>query len=162
MAQWPSTWRIGLTRMARAFNVDARVSSFELPALTKQQIKALMSDLDQQDARSVIILAVAELWQREIGETQLKTYTYRDIAPDTLSATDLRAEAKAYPAAAAYRITIYDATGTRAQAETADALYVDGRLGIAWGADATWADVKDVESGIEMWLNDGEAWEAAN
>src|SRR4051812_18970628 len=98
-------------RMARAFNVDARVSSFELPALTKQQIKALILDLDL-DARSVIIRAVAELWQREIGETQLKTYTYRDIVPDELSATDLRAEAKAYPAAAAYRITIYDATGT--------------------------------------------------
>jgi hypothetical protein len=94
----------------------------------------------------------------------MKTYTYRDIVPDTLAATDLRAEAEANPAAAAYRITIYDATGTRAQAETAEALYLpsNGRLGIAWGADATWADVKDVDSGIEMWLNDGAAWERAN
>lgn len=94
----------------------------------------------------------------------MKTYTYRDIVPGTLSANDLRAEAETNPAAAAYRITIYDATGTRAQAETAEALYLhsEGRMGIAWGADATWADVSDVESGIEMWLNDGNAWEAAN
>lgn len=149
--------------MARSFSVEARVSSFELPALTKQQIKALILDLDL-DARNVIIRAIAELWQREIGDAELKTYTYRDVVPDTLTATDLRAEAEANPAAAAYRITIYDATGTRAAPETAQALYVasEGRMGIAWGADATWADVKDVESGIEMWLNDGEAWERAN
>lgn len=94
----------------------------------------------------------------------MRTYTYRDIVPDTLAATDLRAEAEANPAAAAYCITIYDATGTRAAPETAEALYDlnAGRMGIAWGADATWADVSDVESGIEMWLNDGDAWEAAH
>lgn len=94
----------------------------------------------------------------------MKTFTYRDITPDALSATDLRAESESNPGAAAYRVTIYDATGTKAQAETAEALYVatEGRMGIAWGADATWADVSDVESGIEMWLNDGDAWELAN
>lgn len=53
--------------MPKPFNVEARVSSFALPDLTKQQIAALMSDLDT-DARSVIIMAVAQLWQREIGE----------------------------------------------------------------------------------------------
>ena len=53
--------------MARAFKVEARVSSFELPALTKQQIQALMLDLDM-DARDIVIVAVAELWQREIGD----------------------------------------------------------------------------------------------
>lgn len=90
----------------------------------------------------------------------MKTFTYRGIAASDLTATDLRAEVT--PTAETYRITIYDATGTRAAPETAQALYANGRLGIAWGADATWADVKDVESGIEMWLNDGDAWEAAN
>ena len=61
-------------------------------------------------------------------------------------------------------IRIYDAAGITPAAETADALYLpdEGRLGIAWGADATWADVEDLESGIEMWLNDGDAWERAN
>jgi hypothetical protein len=63
--------------MARAFNVGARVSSFELPALTKQQIQALILDLDL-DARSVIIRAVAELWQREIGEPDRDIYAELD------------------------------------------------------------------------------------
>lgn len=60
-------------------------------------------------------------------------------------------------------ITIYNNLGQQ-EAETAEALYLpdECRLGIAWGADATWATVDDVESGIEMWLNDPEAWEAAN
>ena len=53
--------------MARAFNVDASRSSFELPALTRQQIQALMTDLDES-ARDVVIQAVALLWRREIGE----------------------------------------------------------------------------------------------
>lgn len=147
--------------MARAFDVGARVSSFELPALTKRQIKALILDLDL-DARSVVIRAVAELWQHEIGATELKTFRYDQISVQDLSATDLHSEVVS--GATAYRITIYDATGTRAAPETAQALYDpnSGRMGIAWGADATWADVKDVESGIEMWLNDGEAWEAAH
>ena len=53
--------------MAKPFNttVAGRVN-IDLPALTKQQIKALMSDLDM-DARDVVIRAVAELWGREIG-----------------------------------------------------------------------------------------------
>lgn len=53
--------------MPNAFKVEARVSSFELPAQTKEQIKALMWDLDT-DARSIVVLAIAQLWQREIGE----------------------------------------------------------------------------------------------
>lgn len=97
----------------------------------------------------------------------MKTFTHCEIHPELLTATDLAAEwadrsGPNTPAMNAYSITIYDATGTQPAAETAEALYVDGRLGIAWGADATWADVRDVESGIEMWLNDGDAWEAAN
>ena len=90
----------------------------------------------------------------------MKTFRYDHISVQDLSATDLHSEIVS--GAKAYRITIYDATGTRAQTETAEALYANGRLGIAWAADATWADVTDVESGIEMWLNDGEAWERAN
>jgi len=52
--------------MARAFSVDAARNSFELPPLTRQQIQSLMLNLDL-DAREVIIRAVAELWQREVG-----------------------------------------------------------------------------------------------
>ena len=61
--------------MPRQFSIEARVSSFELPALTKEQIVALILDLDL-DAREVVIRAVAELWQREIGEPD------RDLAQE--------------------------------------------------------------------------------
>jgi hypothetical protein len=92
-------------------------------------------------------------------DTTMKTFTLTPIAPAALTATDLRAEAQS--GMEAYRITIFDADG-RPAPETAEALYAEGRLGVAWGGDATWADVPDVERGLEMWLNDGEAWKAAN
>jgi len=93
----------------------------------------------------------------------MKTYGYYGIDPYALTATDLLKEAQAANKPHAYAVRIFGEDGKQA-AETAEALYLpsEGRLGIAWGADATWADVKDVESGIEMWLNDGDAWEAAN
>lgn len=53
--------------MSRAFNADSARSTFELPELTRKQIQALILDLDM-DARSVVITAIAQLWQREIGE----------------------------------------------------------------------------------------------
>lgn len=53
--------------MARVFNVETARCSFDLPPLTRQQIHALILDLDM-DARQIIIQAVAELWQREIGD----------------------------------------------------------------------------------------------
>lgn len=52
--------------MPSKFSTDAARSTFALPPLTRQQITALMLDLSM-DAREVIIRAVAELWQREIG-----------------------------------------------------------------------------------------------
>lgn len=55
------------TSMARAFNVDAARNSFELPELTRKQIQALMLDLDL-NAVDVVETAIAQLWQREIGD----------------------------------------------------------------------------------------------
>lgn len=52
--------------MARQFNVDAPRSTFELPAHTRQEIQALILDLDMS-ARDVVILAITQLHQREIG-----------------------------------------------------------------------------------------------
>ena len=63
--------------MARAFNVDAARSTFELPPLTRQQIRALILDLDL-DAREVIIRAVAELHQREMGQPERDVYAELD------------------------------------------------------------------------------------
>jgi len=53
--------------MAKPFSVETKESRFRLPLATRQQIKALILDLDE-DARTVIIRAVAELHQREIGD----------------------------------------------------------------------------------------------
>ena len=47
--------------MPKPFNVEAERNHFALPLLTRQQIKALIFDLDM-DAREVVIRAVAELW----------------------------------------------------------------------------------------------------
>ena len=91
----------------------------------------------------------------------MRTFTATPIPVDQLTATDLRAEAQGRPDAEAYQITIYDGAGEHPHPETADALFVAGRLGLAWGSDATWADVHDVEAGIDMWLNDPGSWEAA-
>lgn len=67
--------------MPKAFNADAERNHFALPPLTRQQIQALILDLDC-DARTVVIRAIAELWQREIGEPE------RDLATEI---DDLRA-----------------------------------------------------------------------
>lgn len=89
---------------------------------------------------------------------QEKKFAYEDIDIEQLTAADLREEAQESRDAQAYRITIVG------HAEKADALYVPSsrRLGIAWGADATWADADSVESGIDMWLNDPDGWIARN
>jgi len=88
----------------------------------------------------------------------MKKYTYERVEIDALTATDLLQEAKECADAQAYRISIEGA------AESADALFIPGiyRLGIAQGADATWADVEGVEEGIEMWLNEPEEWAQRN
>ena len=63
--------------MARAFNVDAARSTFELPPLTSQQIQGLILDLDV-DAREVVIRAVVELWQREMGKPDRDVFAELD------------------------------------------------------------------------------------
>ena len=67
--------------------INAERNHFALPLLTRQQIKALIFDLDM-DAREVVIRAVAELWQREIGTPD------RDLAAEI---DELRARLDARP-----------------------------------------------------------------
>jgi len=48
-----------------------------------------------------------------------------------------------------------------------EAVIVDGRIGITWGADALWGDVRGstdeaIEAAIHDCLNDADAWEARN
>ena len=96
----------------------------------------------------------------------MKTFGYRQYRPtfELFKHSDLMEEwEQSDRSGKCYIITVYREDGT-VYHEAAEALYLpnEGRLGIAWGSDATWADVTGVESGIEMWLNDPDAWEAAN
>jgi len=53
--------------MARPFSVETKESRFRLPLATRQQIKELL-DKQEEDARTIVIRAVAEYHQREIGD----------------------------------------------------------------------------------------------
>lgn len=89
----------------------------------------------------------------------MRTFAATIIKPDQLTSSDLAAERLGKTRATACTIIIYKEDGTP-EAERAEGLLVYGRLGIAWGADATWADVPSLEIGIEMWLNHPDEWEA--
>jgi len=72
--------------MARTtFSVEAASSRLNLSRTTREQIKALILDLDQ-DATAIVELAIAQLWQRELGEPE------RDLAAEL---DELKAEIKA-------------------------------------------------------------------
>tara|TARA_Y100000310_G_C20428281_1_gene690144 strand:- start:268 stop:756 length:489 start_codon:yes stop_codon:yes gene_type:complete len=103
---------------------------------------------------------VQRIWDEAVKRTA-RTFTCQEIEVADLGAIDLRLAGVAITDAQAYRITIYDAKGMNPSAATAEALYSpeDARLGIAWGASATWADVESVDDGIAAWLNDPEGWQ---
>lgn len=63
--------------MAKPFSVETEESRFRLPLLTRQQIKALTLDLNM-DARSIVIVSIAELWQRECGTPDRDIYAELD------------------------------------------------------------------------------------
>jgi hypothetical protein len=73
--------------VARAFNVDGKRTTLALPEGARQQIQALMLDLDL-DAHEVIIRAVAELWQREIGQPERDVFAELDAIKAKLGMTD--------------------------------------------------------------------------
>lgn len=72
--------------MAKPFNVETEESRFRPPLLTRQQIAALMSDLDR-DARSVVIVAVDELWQRGV-ENERDVFAELDAIKAKLGMSD--------------------------------------------------------------------------
>lgn len=74
--------------MPKPFNVEAERNHFALPLQTRQQIQALMLDLDT-DARNVVIMAVAQLWQREIGEPDRDIFAELDEVKQRLDAAGL-------------------------------------------------------------------------
>lgn len=50
------------------------------------------------------------------------------------------------------------------KAEKAEALYLPriGRIGIAWGADADWADADSLEAGTRLWAEDPDEYASRN
>ena len=86
---------------------------------------------------------------------------YIQIELAAITATDLRLDAAQIEDSdgiEAYRLYLDD------QVETADVLWFSHiqRMGIAWGANATWADASSVEEGIRIWLEDPEEWARRN
>ena len=92
----------------------------------------------------------------------MKTFTIHSAT--SLNASDLRAE-QAENGGDAYTVTVYGEDGyAEKSGNSIEALYnaKEGRMGVCAGGDSTWADVNSLESGVEMYLNDADAWEAAN
>jgi hypothetical protein len=91
----------------------------------------------------------------------MKTFTTHPATE--LSASDLSAELAEY-GGNAYTVTVYGADGWAQGGSSIEVLYNadEGRMGICEGGDSTWADVSSLERGIDMYLNDADAWEAAN
>jgi hypothetical protein len=82
----------------------------------------------------------------------------------SLDLLDTIAQAAPTPDMRVYRVTVYGEDGQPLPGR-AEALLMPaaGRIGIAWGGDATWADsTGDIERDLETWLNDPEAWVARN
>ena len=91
-----------------------------------------------------------------------RRFMYECVSVEEITATDLQEEAQSIPDAQAYIVTLVKPDGyLETNAERPQVLYSPsiGRMGIAWGADATWADVDGVEQGIDMYFNDPEGWE---
>jgi hypothetical protein len=127
-------------------------------AQLRRQVMAVISTIDGELAR----------WSAEGGkdareEIPASGFRYVQIEPSALRAPSLRSEAAPVGRhAEAYQITIWGEDGTP-DPDLAEALYLpaERRLGIAWEGPASWARVADLESGIAMWLNDPDAWEAS-
>jgi len=98
-------------------------------------------------------------------EDEKRSFTYEEVdLEEIIGSTSLRKDlAGCSEKTVGLIIRILDSAG-KEFAERAEGLYDPEwkRMGISWGADATWADVDGLEEGIEMWLNDGEEWERRN
>lgn len=95
----------------------------------------------------------------------MMTFTYNEIDPTNLTSQDLKRVVESNTGWKTYTVSIFNEDGTpHSFPDTCFALHLEsqGRLGISWGGDATWADVPDLETGIDIWLNDGESWIALN
>jgi|SRR5579859_1704760 len=122
---------------------------------------------DPEEYRARYVQSYCKAYQENIAqkkEDEKRIFTYEAINGEDITSTDLQEErARCSEKTMALRIRILD-SAEKEFAERAEALYDPeaGRIGISWGADATWADADGLEEGIEMWLNDGEEWNRRN
>ena len=99
----------------------------------------------------------------------MKIYEWWVVTKGTeLSSTDLR-ECVSSPLrepgdVQTATIAVADEDGYLQASLSGDALYLPsaGRIGIAWGADAVWADAESLDDGIRMYMVDPEEFEARN
>lgn len=80
---------------------------------------------------------------------------------ENCTALDLATELKSNPNAVYGTITKLDDNGYQ-ESVSGSYVFVDGRIGIEFGADADWSSVSSIESGINMYLNDYPEFEANN
>lgn len=62
---------------------------------------------------------------------------------------------------AAYEVS-WAADETATDYEHADAVEIDGRFGIAWGAGADWADAPDIATAVRWYVTDPETYAEHN
>lgn len=101
-------------------------------------------------------------------QNRITGYRLYEVEAHQISATDLKNEIQLYIPSSVpyecYRIEVLQGDDKQSAPEMAQVLYlpIGQRLGIAWGADATWATVDSLMDGIAMWLYTPEEWKAAN
>lgn len=92
-------------------------------------------------------------------------HSLTEISVDRLSSIDLRKEAEATNHAVAYRAVIAGENG-HPEAQVFDVLVLPiGRIGIACGGDAKWADIlegEDVEQIVNLFCTNPEWYDARN
>jgi hypothetical protein len=104
------------------------------------------------------------------GKDTTMKYTIWPITLDEIAdmPSDLCAEAEEAMNAGkqieAVSISLWDDAGITPKAEAATGLYLPdvGRIGIAWGADADWADAASLNEGVDLWATDSEGYAARN
>lgn len=75
--------------MAKSFSVETEENRFRFHQRTRDQIKALMLDLDVS-ATDVVERAVDELWQREMGPTERDVLAELDALQQRVAALEER------------------------------------------------------------------------
>lgn len=136
------------------------VDKTRIGPLTERE-QFLINVLSPKERKEALLKAAREKMQQNLQEDVTgKEWMYHLVSLEDITATDLLEVGRI---ASKDQMQVFHVF-IKGHAERADAIYLpdQGRMGIAWGSDATWADVDSIESGIDMWLNDPEEWNKRN